>query len=64
MGEEESCFCYFYLIWKDCVICLHTHKWDQNQCSSPQKFHLVGWIDFKVLKKFLEGMRDLKGIEE
>jgi len=24
----------------------------------------VGWIDFKVLKKVLGGMRDLKGIEK
>ena len=65
MEGEEACFWYFLLNWKDKILCLHTlRKRDQNQCSSPHKFHLVGWIDFKVLekkkKRFLEGMRDLK----
>jgi len=52
MGGEEVCFLLFLLIWKDKILCLHTlKKRDQNQCSSPQNIHLVGWIDFKVLEK-------------
>jgi len=60
--EKKYVFLLFLLIWKDRSFAyIPLKKRDQNQCSSPQNFHLVVWIDFKVLKMgFLEGMRDLK----
>ena len=31
-----------------------------KSCSSPQKFHLVSWIDFKSLKNVFERTRGRK----
>jgi len=28
--KKGAYFCYFLLIWKDKVFCLHTQKWDKN----------------------------------
>jgi len=38
-------------------------KMGSKSCSSPQKFCLVSWIDFKFEKCFWEDKRP-KGIEE
>ena len=49
--EKKYVFGYFYLIWKDKILCLHTlKKRDQNQCSSLSKIYLVGEVDFKVFE--------------
>ena len=57
--EKEYDFVIFYLIWKDWVFCLHTHKWDQNQCSSLSKF-IFGELGYLRRGKRPQGMRENK----
>jgi len=35
--KKKYVFGYFYLIWKDWIICLLIHKWNQNQVVHSQK---------------------------
>jgi len=59
--EKKYVFWLFLLIWKDISLLPTYPKVGSKSCSSSLKIYLVGWVDFKVLKKkFLEGMKDLK----
>jgi len=60
MEGEEVCFLLFLLIWKDRSLLPTYPQVGSKSCSSPQKFHLVSWIDFKSLKIFLEEERGRK----
>jgi len=57
-------FLLFLLIWKDISLLPTYPKTGSKSCSSPQKFRLVSWIDFKSLKKCFGEDKKPKGVEE
>ena len=57
-------FLLFLLIWKDVSLLPTYPKVGSKSCSSPQKFCLVSWIDFKSLKKYFGEDKKPKDVEE